>query len=90
MSTNAVKVSSGFTQYPFTTHIGEAGRLFYNAATAQNITFGVNATNNSTDTKLGIGIGGGAPAAKNNQAVNLVYTCVDGTFANTYVMSTYT
>ena len=35
MSTNAVKVSSGFTQYPFTTHIGEAGRLFYNAATGE-------------------------------------------------------
>ena len=35
MSTNAVKVSSGFTQYPFNTHIGEAGRLFYNAATGE-------------------------------------------------------
>ena len=32
---NAVKVSSGFTQYPFATHIGETGRLFYNANTGE-------------------------------------------------------
>ena len=82
--------SGGITFNPQNFIAGAIINVWVQLATAQQITFGVNATNNSTDTKLGIGIGGGAPAAKNNQAVNLIYTCVDGTFANTYVMSTYT
>jgi hypothetical protein len=61
-----------------------------NMATARNIATGATATNNTTlGGFINIGGGGNAPAAKNNETVQLVYTCVDGTAANTYLAATY-
>lgn len=62
---------------------------FINLATARTIIPGVSAPNNINlggQTTIG---GGGAPAAKNNELVSLVYTCIDGTAANTYCVATY-
>jgi hypothetical protein len=58
-------------------------------ATGHNVATGVSATNNSTTgtTTLATTQGGGGNL--NNQAVKLVYTCVDGTAANTYVAINY-
>jgi hypothetical protein len=53
-------------------------------ATARNIATGVAANVNSSTGSTAINAGGGG-GTKNNQSVQLVYTCVDGTSAGTYV-----
>jgi hypothetical protein len=56
-------------------------------ATARNIATGVAANVNSSTGSTSINSGAGG--TKNNQSVQLVYTCVDGTSAGTYVAIHY-
>jgi hypothetical protein len=69
---------------------GTTINVLVNLATAQNITLGVSASNNTNLAgKTAIGGAGNAPAAKANELVQLVYTCVDGTAGNTYCVVSY-
>lgn len=68
---------SGFT-------LGATVRLFVNFASAHNINLGVYA-NNSTNGSTTLS----AAKVNNNQAVQIVYTCIDGTYANTHAVLSY-
>jgi hypothetical protein len=70
---------------------GATINVFINmGGTPQNITLGVNASNNTNLAgKTIIGGAGNAAAAKANELVSLIYTCVDGTSANTYCVTNY-
>jgi hypothetical protein len=79
--------SGAITFQPQNFVAGATINVWVQFVTAYTITYGVNAVNNSTTQKLTLASGAGG--TKNNQAVQLVYTCVDGTLANTYVSSSY-
>jgi len=68
---------------------GSSVTVLINLAARRAIVLGVTATNNSSSASLSLQNGGGTPALVNNQLVSLVYTCVDGTAANTYVSCSY-
>jgi hypothetical protein len=70
---------------------GTTINVFINmGGTPQNVTLGVSASNNTNLAgKTAIGGAGNAPAAKANELVQLVYTCVDGTAGNTYCVVSY-
>jgi len=68
---------------------GAVVRVLIRFTTARNIAMGVATANNSTTAGTTLtGTGGGAQFGA-NQAVQLVYTCVDGTSTNTYVAASY-
>ena len=70
---------------------GSSIRCLVNLAAARNIVTGVSASNNTNlANKINIGGGGNAPAATAQTLVQLLYTCVDGTAANTYCTISYT
>jgi len=79
--------SGAITFQPQNFVAGATINVWVQFVTAYTITYGVNVVNNSTTQKLTLASGAGG--TKNNQAVQLVYTCVDGTLANTYVSSSY-
>ena len=68
---------------------GSSITVLINLATKRAILLGVTGTNNSSAASTSLSNGAGTPGLVNNQLVSLVYTCADGTAANTYVSCSY-
>ena len=68
---------------------GSSITVLINLATKRAIVLGVSGTNNSSTASTSLQNGAGTPGLVNNQLVSLVYTCTDGTAANTYVSCSY-
>ena len=68
---------------------GSSVTVLINLATKRAIVLGVSGTNNSSTASTSLQNGAGTPNLVNNQLVSLVYTCTDGTAANTYVSCSY-